>query len=75
MPSGGDGWYYFYIYLRVDAQEFGLFDIEGNGVHQCTAAAEMIDSVFNTQQATCGVVTSLTAGTHNNRPHPKDGEG
>ena len=64
VPSGGDGWYYFYIYLRVSRQEYGYFEIAVNDEPKCTAVGNMVDSGPDTQQATCGVVTSLVTGNH-----------
>ena len=48
--------------LRVSPQEFGMFEIEVNSVPQCTAAGEMENSGFDTQQATCGMVAFLASG-------------
>ena len=48
--------------MRVDPQELGLFEIEVNGVPQCTAAGEMNSSGADTQQATCGAIALLVAG-------------
>ena len=62
MPPGGDGWYFFYIFMRVDLQELGFFEIEVNDVVQCTAVGQMEGSGLDTQQATCGVVALLEAG-------------
>ena len=31
MPPGGNGYYYFSVYLRVNGDEAGTFDVEING--------------------------------------------
>ena len=62
VPPGADGWYYFYIYLRVSRQESCYFEIEVNGEPQCMASGEMNNGGSDSPQATCGVVTSLVAG-------------
>ena len=41
VPSGGDGFYYFSVYLWVLPNKAAYFEIELNGDLICTAAAEV----------------------------------
>ena len=44
MPPGGDGLYYFSVYLVTPGAEHAYFDIEINGQPLCSAMADLNDS-------------------------------
>ena len=63
MPSGGDGYYYFFDYLTSDGAEFSYFEIEINGEPICTATSDIRELSTNSEEATsCSVVTYAMAG-------------
>ena len=41
VPPGGDGYYYFSVFLTVDGGEFGYFDVEVNGKRICTVFSNL----------------------------------
>ena len=53
MPPGGDGFYYFSVYLYVQVGEWGRFDIQINGDVLCTAQGDQQEIPSNGAQATC----------------------
>ena len=70
MPSGGDGFYYFFVYLTADGSEFAYFEIEVNGQPVCTATSDIRDLSSNSEEATsCSVVTYATAGRGKSRSY------
>ena len=62
VPAGGDGMYFFYMFMTADFGEYTLFEIRINNVRMCSANADhnVLGSDYPT--ASCGVVASLTAG-------------
>ena len=57
MPPGGDGYYYFSVFLTADGGEFGYFDIELNGELVCSAISDLTESATtDTETATCNGV-------------------
>ena len=63
MPPGGDGYYYFSVYLTVNALDYAYFDIQVNGETICTALGDANDSTFaDGDHATCQAVTFITEG-------------
>ena len=44
MPSGGDGFYYFSIFLTAWGAEYSYFDVEFSGELLCTASSDMEDT-------------------------------
>ena len=44
VPPGGDGFYYFSVFLTADGAEFGTFDMELNGELVCTAYSDQTES-------------------------------
>ena len=41
MPPGGDGFYYFSVYLTTNSDESASFDLEINGELLCSAIGEL----------------------------------
>ena len=63
MPPGGDGVYYFSVYLRVDAGELGRFDMRLNDDIICTTYPDHDDSAeLDYASGSCSVVVNLIAG-------------
>ena len=65
VPSGGNGSYYFSMYMRVDTGEFALFGIEVNDDTVCYGTGEMNNipgGTPDTQQATCSAVANIAEG-------------
>ena len=65
VPSGGDGWYYISIYMRIGGGEHALFEIEVNSDKVCSAIGEMNDILGgtpDTQQATCSAMANIAEG-------------
>ena len=67
MPPGGDGYYYFSVYLVIRNDEVGFFDIVINGDLLCTAYNDLQDTPGDPGPATCSATTYATQGI--NRPH------
>ena len=63
MPPGGDGFYSFSVYFLVEDAEFGYFDIRINGVRQCTAATDQVQTNSDDGQAACSAVVYASAGS------------
>ena len=62
VPPGGDGFYYFSIYLFVQDGEYGRFDIQINGETLCSAEGDAQESPTDNGQAACGAVTYVSIG-------------
>ena len=63
VPPGGDGYYYFSIYLVVNHLEYGAFDIVINGERLCTAYTEQqVSSEGDPGQAACSGAAYVTEG-------------
>ena len=63
MPPGGDGFYYVFVYLLVDGDQYVDFDVEINGEFICTAYSDLTESPGTDYEATsCGAVTYAIAG-------------
>ena len=60
MPPGGEGYYYFSIYLTVIAVEFAYFDIQINGELLCTATVDNEPSVYSA--AVCAGISYILEG-------------
>ena len=64
MPSGGEGLYYFSVFLLVDAEDNGNIDIRLNDIALCTARGDHDNNgASDAAQATCSVVADLLEGT------------
>ena len=64
VPPGGDGMYFFYIFMTVDWGEYALFEIRINNVRMCSANGDLDILGSDLPAASCGVVASLSAGNH-----------
>ena len=64
VPPGGDGMYFFYIFMTVDPGEYALFEIRINNVRMCSAHGDHDTSGSDLPATSCGVVASLSAGNH-----------
>ena len=62
VPPGGDGFYYFSVYLLVRADEYGNFDIRFNGEMICEAYAEQDDTIDDEATTSCNAIASLGEG-------------
>ena len=62
VPPGGDGLYYFSVYLRVRQNEVGRFDIEFNGEVICTTYAENLNTTSDETTTSCSGVASVSEG-------------
>ena len=65
VPSGGDGLYYFSVFLIVDGAEFTYFDVELNGQLICTVYSDLTESSANdSETTTCSGVAYAVEGVH-----------
>ena len=63
VPPGGDGLYYFSVFLTVIQYDYGRFDIQVNGETICTAFGETNASTFDdTDHGSCSAVTVAAEG-------------
>ena len=62
VPPGGDGYYYFSVYLLVDSDEWGRFNIEINGQILCTAQTYQLETTNGEGQAACSAAFYATEG-------------
>ena len=63
VPPGGDGFYFFSVYLLVQADEYGIFDIRFNGDIICEAYSEQDDTTTDDEATTsCSAVASVAEG-------------
>ena len=62
VPTDGDGFYYFSVYLQVEEGQLGHFDLEMNGQVLCTAHADQQETTGDEGQAACSATTDATAG-------------
>ena len=65
MPSGGEGYYYFSVYLLGDDTEYGYFDLEINGDILCTIRVDnnKQEAVSDYQQSACSAAINAAEGT------------
>ena len=62
MPSGGEGYYYFSVYLLVRGGKNGFFDIEINESRLCTAYTEQLQAPNDEGYTGCSAVTYAVTG-------------
>ena len=62
MPPGGEGFYYFSVYLLVGNGEYARFEIRINGLRLCTAARDQRDSPNDVGQEVCSAASYASAG-------------
>ena len=63
VPSGGDGFYYFSLYLLLEIAEWGRFNIEINGEVLCLAQTDQQSTLTGEGQAACSAATYATEGS------------
>ena len=63
MPPGGDGYYYFSVFLLAVSDELGRFDIQINGETLCTVQTDQQSTPSDEGQAACSAATYATEGS------------
>ena len=53
MPPGGDGFYYFSVFLVVDSGEQAYFDIQTNGEVLCSTLTDKQETAGDEGNAAC----------------------
>ena len=61
MPPGGNGYYYFSVYLLACQEEYSYFDIQINE-RICTTYAEQSDKPANDESTSCTAASYVTEG-------------
>ena len=65
VPPGGNGYYYFSVYSRVNGDESAAFDVAINGERICTVYSDLTESPDSDSEATsCSGVTYAVEGNH-----------
>ena len=62
MPSGGDGFYYFSVYLLVGDRKYATCNMQINGDVICTAQTDQEDTPSNEGVAVCNAASFATEG-------------
>ena len=62
VPSDGDGFYYFSVYLLVNEAENARIEIRINGLTLCTAYTDQQDSLFDDGQSGCNAAYYASEG-------------
>ena len=63
MPPGGDGFYYFSVFLTVDGAEIAYFDVEINGELICTVYSDLTESTpIDSETTMCSGVAYAVEG-------------
>ena len=63
VPSGGDGFYYFSVFLTTISIEVSYFDLEINGTPLCSAVGELTQMYSGDEiGVSCSGVAYVTAG-------------
>ena len=63
VPAGGDGYYYFSVYLIVWYLEYGYFDVQLNGETICTAYADRENLIYiDRGRTSCSAATFAAEG-------------
>ena len=62
MPPGGDGFYYFSVYLVVEETELARFDVKINGESFCTTFGDPQDTSLTDGQVACSAAAYVVAG-------------
>ena len=67
MPSGGDAFYYFSIYLYVRGDESAFLRVEINGEQLCEASSDLTEAPSSDFKTTsCSGVSYIVEGSHRN---------
>ena len=62
VPSGGEGFYLFSVYLLGTILEESLFDIQINGETMCTIIMEQLETSLDALQAACSAAKFVAQG-------------
>ena len=63
VPPGGDGYYFFSVYLFVQGAKSGYFDVELYEEKICTAGSDVTESaISDVDSASCSAVTYAVEG-------------
>ena len=62
MPPGGEGYYYFSVYLLGENAKVGRFNIEINGNRLCTARLDEEQTIDDYPQSACSAATYAVEG-------------
>ena len=63
VPSGGDGYYYFSVYLAIEGDAAVVFDVEVNGALLCSANSDLTESpATDRDSASCSGITYTSEG-------------
>ena len=63
MPPGGEGFYYFSLYVTTVSAEFARFDLEVNGQRLCSAVGELNNmSASDEIVASCNGMAEVVEG-------------
>ena len=63
VPSDGDGFYYFSVYLAIDGGAAFVFDVEVNGQLLCSVNSDLSESPSTDRDsATCSGITYVSEG-------------
>ena len=57
VPPGGDGFYYFSVFLTAVGDESAYFDVEINGQLFCTVFSDLTESPTDTEMISCSADT------------------
>ena len=68
VPPGGDGFYYFTVYLDSQASEDSIFDIEINGEQICSVELDQQAS-SDEGQSSCSAAIYAVEGLSQNLSH------
>ena len=75
MPSGGDGFYYFSVYLLTNSIESAYFDVEVNEQRLCSAVGDLNEMTSSGDEivASCNGLAEMVEGIANtaNIYHPR----
>ena len=63
VPPGGDGYYYFSVYLSISGELYIVFDVKINGQVLCSANSFLSETNSNIREpASCSAVTYAMEG-------------
>ena len=62
VPPGGDGLYYFSVYLVTSAGKWSYLDLQLNGEVLCTVFADHQETTFDEGQSACSATAHVVEG-------------
>ena len=62
VPFGGDGYYYFSVFLTTIYAKFCHFEIQLNGEILCTAFSDQLETSFGEGETSCSAVAHAVEG-------------